>query len=219
MLGTDLDLLKARFLAAQLGGQRREALRLIIEDGLGRGATVSALRRDVISAAQQHIGVLWQENRISVADEHMATAISQLALAHLYQHAPVVRPHGKKVMVACVEGELHDFPARMVTDALDLAGFEVRFLGANVPVEHLVRAVEQHRPDLLALSVTMSFNVPAARAAIEQVRARIKDQRIALGGNACRFSADLPNELRADASASDADELVEIVRKLLEVTP
>ena len=51
----------------------------------------------------------------------MATAISQLALAHLYQHAPVVRPHGKKVMVACVEGELHDFPARMVTDALHLA--------------------------------------------------------------------------------------------------
>ncbi len=36
---------------------------------------------DVIQKTQREIGRLWQENRITIADEHVATAISQLALA------------------------------------------------------------------------------------------------------------------------------------------
>lgn len=54
------------YLLAQLSGDRREALRLVIERGIGGGASVFDVQFEVIQAAQQEIGRLWQENQISL---------------------------------------------------------------------------------------------------------------------------------------------------------
>ncbi len=215
----ELDALEQRYLAAQLSGRRREALRLLVEEGLNAGASVAQLCHDVIAAAQAEIGRLWQQNRISVADEHIATAISQVALAHLYQHAPSQKRIGKTVVIACVEGELHDFPARLVADTLDLAGYDVVYLGASVPTTHLCRLLAERPPDLLALSVTMSFNVPSARNAVAAVRERMPNLKIAVGGGACKFAPGLCSELNADANADDAQQLVLAAHRLLGVEP
>ncbi len=214
-----LTALRGRYLAAQLQGDRREALRLIIQEGLEAGASVMDVQLKVIQEAQREIGRLWQENAISVAQEHMATAISTVALSHLYDRAARAPSNGKTVLVACVEGELHDFPARLVADALDLAGFEVRYLGASVPTDSLLRALEDMRPDLLALSVTMAFNVPALRRAVARVRAEAGALPLAVGGGACLWAQGLAEELEVDATGSDAAELVAAAQRLLGVTP
>jgi MerR family transcriptional regulator, light-induced transcriptional regulator len=214
--GPDADALCTSYLQAQLGGNRREALRLIVEDGLAQGLSCQEAHR-VIRQAQQEIGRLWQEDRISIAQEHMATAISQVVLSHIYQHANAPSSNGKKVVVACVEGELHDFPARLVADSLDLAGFELRYLGASVPTDGLLRMVGEERPALLVLSVTMTFNVPKLREAVRRVREQHPDLPIAIGGGACVWNQGLAAELDATISGRDATELVENARKLLGV--
>lgn len=208
----------ASYLEAQLRGNRREALRLIVEDGLQRGLSCLDIHK-VIQQAQREIGRLWQEDRITIAQEHMATAISQVVLSHVYQYAEAPRPNGKRVLVACVEGELHDFPSRLVADALDLAGFEVRYLGASVPHESLVAMLDEGAPDLLVLSVTMTFNVPALREAARRVRARHPTLPIAVGGGACSWHAGLAAEVGASLAGSDAAELVEKAQRLLGVAP
>ncbi len=205
----------ASYLQAQLDGNRREALRLI-EDGLKRGLTSLDIHK-VLQTAQSEIGRLWQEDRITIAQEHMATAISQVVLSHVYQYADPQRSNGKRVLVACVEGELHDFPARLGADALDLAGFEVRYLGASVPHESLVAMVYAHLPHLLVLSVTMTFNVPSLREAVRRVRARQSSVPIAVGGGACIWQPGLAGEVGADVEGSDAAELVAKAEQLLGV--
>jgi methanogenic corrinoid protein MtbC1 len=210
------EALTASYLRAQLGGDRREALRLIVEDGILRGLSCEDVH-NVIRHAQNEIGRLWQEDRISVAQEHMATAISQLVLSHVYQYANPPAPNGKKVMVTCVEGELHEFPARLVADALDLAGFEVRYLGASVPHGALLQMLDAERPDLLVLSVTMTFNVPQLRAAVARVREHWPTLPLAVGGGACAFSPSLAAELGADLGGEDAAELVALARRRLGV--
>lgn len=214
----DLAELKARYLDAQLAGNRREALRLVIDEGIQKGATVLDVQLQVIQEAQRELGRLWQENTISIAQEHLATAISNMALSHLYDCAPQAPSNGKKVVVACVEGELHDFPARLVADALDLAGFEVRYLGANVPTDSLLPLLQRERPDLLALSVTMTFNVPALRTATARVRAATQGKLpIAIGGGACQWVQGIAHELGADATGGDARETVAAARRILGV--
>lgn len=208
--------LTSSYVRAQLGGDRREALRVIVEEGLGRGLSCEAVHA-VIRLAQDEIGRLWQEDRITIAQEHMATAISQLVLSHVYQHASPAPPNGKKVLVACVDGEQHEFPARLVADALDLAGFEVRYLGASVPHAGLERMIEDEQPDLLVLSATMTFNVPQLRAAVRLVRERWPALTIACGGGACLWSASLTAELGADLGGCDAQELVRLARRQLGV--
>lgn len=210
----DLTALRASYLAAQLAGDRREALRLVLEE-VDRSGDVSAVQTGVVQEAQREIGRLWQENRISVAQEHMATAIAHIVLAHLYDHARRGPDLGKRIVVACVEGELHDFPARLVADALDLAGFEVRFLGANVPVESLVDAVLRERPDLVALSTTMTFNVPALRVAVARVREATGGRvPIAVGGGACAWGSRVLEEIAPEVSGRDVAEILQATRTL-----
>lgn len=214
----DFDDLKTRYLAAQLAGNRREAMRLVIDEGIEKGATVLDVQLNVIQEAQREIGRLWQENVISIAQEHMATAISHMALSHLYDSAPRAPSNGKKVVVACVDGELHDFPARLVADALDLAGFDVRYLGASVPTDSLISLLAQERPDLLALSATMTFNVPSLRTTTQRVRAATQGKLpIAIGGGACQWVKGIADELGADATGGDASEMVAAVSRLLGV--
>ena len=204
----ELSVLLQRYLAAQLAGDRREALRLLVDDGLLRGIPLQDIHLKIIQPAQYEIGRLWQENRISVAQEHLATAISQLALSHLYRHLPRDPSNGKVVMVSCVEGELHEVGARMASDFLEMAGFDVRFLGANVPTSHLVRMVREQMPDLLALSVSMTYHLPALRTALDQVRALFPRLPIAVGGLAFTWVPGLERELGVSFHGKDARELV-----------
>ncbi|MGZ3445561.1 MAG: cobalamin B12-binding domain-containing protein [Myxococcaceae bacterium] len=179
----ELDELTRSYLAAQLSGDRREAIRLLMEEGIGRGNSVLDLHLRVIQQAQREIGRLWEQNTISVAQEHQATAVSQLALAHLYQQS-IRRPSvGRSVLVACVEGEMHDVGARICADVLDLHGFDVRFLGADVPTDCLISFAERTQPSLVALSVTLPTHLGTAHGAVEALRARTK-MPIAVGGRA-----------------------------------
>ena len=208
--------LRARYLAAQLNGDRREALRLIAAETASRALTPAQLSLGVIQEAQREIGRLWQENRITIAQEHMATAISQLALALVYRDSESAPPNGKMVLVACVAGEQHAFPAQIVADTLDLAGFGVRFLGSGVPIDSLLSMIEQLKPDLLALSCAMTFNLPALRETVLRVRQRPGPRLpILVGGNSLFFSPDLLSTLDADGSAGDAQELLARCNALL----
>lgn len=208
-----LTSLRDRYLKAQLAGDRREALRLIVDEGLATGISVVSLQSDVIQAAQHEIGRLWQRNVVSIAQEHMATAISQLVLSALFERAKPQPRLGKKLVLACVEGELHDLPARLVADVLDVDGFDVRFLGANVPHDDLIKAIVSERPDVIGLSVTMTFNVTSLRTAIARTR-EVTPNPIFVGGHALGWSSKLAEELGVEMGGTSTDEVVATARRL-----
>jgi MerR family transcriptional regulator, light-induced transcriptional regulator len=206
--------LLTRYVRAQLDGDRAGAIRLMLDDGLAAGVDPATLRTDVIGAAQREIGRLWESNAITVADEHQATAISQVVLAHLYPHLRRGPDRGRMVMVACVAGEMHDMPARIASDALEAAGYSVRFLGADVPTDALVRAVVSHHPDVLALSVTMPFHLAAAWDAVNRVRAAApRLPPIVLGGRGFAHVTDV-DPMRVTLSCGDLAALVEVVARV-----
>ncbi len=205
-----------RYLQAQLSGDRRAALALV-DWALDLGLSARQVVLEIIAEAQHEIGQRWQESRLSIAQEHLATAISQLALAHVFNRAVRKPARGRKVIVACVERELHDFPARIVGDLLDLDGFDVRFLGANVPTESLIGMVRLERPDLVALSVTMSFHLGALRLAVQALRANFPQLPIAVGGRATAWARSAGRELGVDIAGAEGDDVLIVARRLLGV--
>lgn len=213
----DYTALAKTFLAAQLAGDRREALRLVVEEGVHRGAPVIDLQTNVIQVAQHEIGVLWQRNEISIAQEHLATGIAQVVLARLFEYATPAPRNGKRVMVVCVEGEHHEFPARLLADFLDVAGFAVKYYGADLPLEHLLSTIEKDRPDVLALSATMSFNIPSLRKTVLQVRSVHPHLPIVVGGHALNWSPDLPKELGVEACNAAPETVIATIKRLANV--
>lgn len=201
--------LAERYLAAQLSGDRATASRVILEQGLGAGVSIPDLHLCVLQPAQREIGRLWQESRIGVAQEHLATSISELVMGQLYQHLPREAPNGKLAVVACVEGERHELGGRMGADFLEMAGFQVRFLGADVPTESLVALVRGERADVLGLSLATSFHIPSLERTISAVRTAMgKSFPIILGGNIFAFTPDLETRFEVQAFGVDAPEIV-----------
>ena len=207
--------MRDRYLQQQLLGDRRAALRFI-DAALHDGASVDEVRCRIVQAAQREIGRLWQEDRITIAQEHMATAISQLALAHLFQRSEFRGRVNKKVLVACVPGEHHEFPARLLADALEVEGYDVRFLGADVPLVSLIHSIETEAPDVVALSMTMLFHLSALREAVSAVRALKKPGLlVAIGGSVFETSSSLAAGIEADLVATNAADFIsQLVQKL-----
>lgn len=120
--------------------------------------TVPQLYQRVIAPAMYRVGQLWEKGAISVADEHLATALTHRVLAAL-RSASLVAPDPSeekgRVMLAAVQGEQHALGLRMAADVLEDSGFHAIYLGADVPTDALLLAISSLSPDLLALGATM----------------------------------------------------------------
>jgi methanogenic corrinoid protein MtbC1 len=205
-----------RYLNAQLAGDRTEAVRLLVEEGLHSGVSAADLLLEVIQPAQREIGRLWQENKVSIAQEHLATGISQLALARICQESPRAGQLGKTVVVACVEGETHEMGARIAADFLEMAGFRVRYLGANVPTDSLLDMIKDSSPDLVALSVTISFHASALCDAIARIQKATDGKLpILVGGHIFEWDPGLMKRLGPVAHGKDAVALVAEAKRAL----
>jgi methanogenic corrinoid protein MtbC1 len=182
------------FLRAILAGDQARALAIAV--GAQRSG-MEHLYQDVVAAALEQVGSLWQQGRISVADEHLATAVCEATLASLYPGLawPVFGP---PAVVACVAPERHQLGARMAADLLALDGWRVAYLGADVPVPALVEMAVRRKPLLVGLSAALEHNVPALAEAIAALRRAAPDVRVLAGGRAIRELAD-PAALGADA--------------------
>ncbi len=136
---------------------------------LDEGVPAVRIMLDLIAPAQARIGELWAANAWSVAREHAATAISERALAAVAARTHV-RPVRGRITVACVDGEWHALPVRILAEVLRLDGWRVDFLGANVPGAHLVTHLHQTGPDAVALSCMLPTRLARAHAAITACR-------------------------------------------------
>jgi MerR family transcriptional regulator, light-induced transcriptional regulator len=198
-----LSLAAEVFLQSILTGQRHAALQ-IARESLRNGLSVEDLYVDVLQPALYTVGARWEANQLTVAQEHIATAIVQYVMAQVYE-APDFPQGGKgTVVLAGVEGELHNIGAVMVGDLLESSGWQVRFLGSNLPSASIVAAIRDAVPTHVGISATMLFNVPVVRQLIAAIRAEFAGRvRILVGGAAFRSSPGLWQHVEADAYAPD----------------
>lgn len=191
-----LRLTKDVFLAAILSAQRQAALN-IVEEALKNGTSAVDIYVDVFAAAMHEVGKLWEANKITVAQEHMATAITQYAIASVYPKIVSSEPRRGQMIVTGVCGELHQIGANLVADAMESRGWSVRFLGSNIPHHSIVQAVEESSADVLCISTTIVANLPSASNLIRSVRARLGERapRIILGGAAYRIAPDFAEDV------------------------
>jgi methanogenic corrinoid protein MtbC1 len=122
-----LSLPQMLFLQTTLAGKRQEALTIVLE-ALRAGQAVVDLYVDIIQTSLYQIGLLWERNQITVAEEHMATAIVQYVMAQLYAHLPPATITRGNVVITGIQGELHQVGANLVADVLEADGWDVRFL-------------------------------------------------------------------------------------------
>lgn len=205
----------ALFLQSILKGERKAALAVALE-AHREGVEPYDLYVDMFQRSLNQLGELWQAGKISVAEEHMGTAITQFVIAQLYPLLPFsTRSYGKAI-IAGVDGEFHQIGAHMVADMLEADGWDARFLGSNMPHVGILEALEEFKPKLLCISCTMTFNISKVVSLIEDVRAQKKwdDTRILLGGGAFKNAPLLYQELGAEGCGLTLRDAVALARGL-----
>jgi methanogenic corrinoid protein MtbC1 len=209
--------LAARYLERLLAYDRNGAIQLV-SSAVNQGTSVREVYLEVIQTAQHEIGRLWQLNRLSVAQEHYCTAVSQLVLAQLYPL--LMHSSGGEPMVAtCVAEELHELGARMVADFFEMDGWDTTYVGANAPANDVLQLLRKRRARLLAISATMGFHLHEVMALIDRVRSApdLIHVKILVGGRPFSVAGTLWKNVGADACANDAQEAVRVGRKLLDL--
>ncbi|WP_406195161.1 cobalamin-dependent protein [Kitasatospora sp. NBC_01560] len=195
-------LLADALLDAVLAKDEYRATDLLV-GALEEGVDAESLLLDVIAVVQGRIGERWAANTISVAQEHSATAINQRCVAALAGH-PRTRTTASRgrIAVACVEGEWHALPARLLAEVLKLRGWQVDFLGAQVPSTRLIAHLHTTRTDTVALSGSISTRLPTAHAVI--TACQTVGVPVLTGGAAFGPGGRYARRLGADAWAPDA---------------
>ena len=138
--------------SALLSGNRRKCNE-IVSRFLHNENNLSAMHVGLLQPALINIGLQWQRGQITVAHEHIATATAQSVMAEYFSRAMLPALNGKKAVFACIEGNEHVVGLRMVSDAFELAGWEVRFMGANTPSNALIAHIREWMPDCVGISV------------------------------------------------------------------
>jgi DNA-binding NarL/FixJ family response regulator/methanogenic corrinoid protein MtbC1 len=135
---------------------------------LEAGRTPVELITDVLVPVQREVGNRWHRNLWTTADEHVATALVEQAVAGLASSGPDPRGTGRgRLAVVCAEGEWHTLPARMAAELWRWDGWDVVFLGGSVPPEAVARWLSSARPDVLAISCSVSTSIPGVLSVAE----------------------------------------------------
>ena len=192
------------------------ATRFILE-AIEANTSVKEIYLEVFQPALWEIGRLWQTNKISVAEEHYATAVTQLIMGQLFPKIISAEKLDKVLIASCVGDELHEIGIRMVADFFEMAGWDTYYLGANSPVKAISDLIRKKRADLLAISVTNSAFLLKARNVITEIKKIYRDHvKIIVGGRAFNLSTDVWKAIGADGYAQDANSAVEYAHNLLE---
>lgn len=186
----------------------------VVEAALASGADPTQVVLHTIGPAMRAIGDGWESGRLSVFDEHRATAVAVRVLGRL---GPLFRRPGRSggtVLLAGVAGDPHALPVALTADVLRGAGFAVIDLGSNTPVEAVVDAVVAS-PELVAVGVSVSADghATAARRTAAAVRRARPGTPVAMGGPAIPDLATA-RFLGADLWAADAAEFATVLRGL-----
>jgi methanogenic corrinoid protein MtbC1 len=201
-----------RYLECLLAPEARQA-RQLIDDAIAAGVPASALYLQVIAPAMYEVGRLWETSQATVAQEHLATQITQVVIAglglHVYAGPPIGA--GRVAVVSSSPGELHALGGQMVADFLEAQGWEALHLGPDTPAHEVVELVRERNAAVVALSTALSGHLLSVTRVCQLLRRLPAPPYIVVGGRAYAGDPTRALALGADAFAADPQELLAVL--------
>lgn len=208
-----LTRLRATYADTVLAGNADEAQR-VIDQGLASGIIPSKLYLDVLMPVQIQIGAMWHKGEVTIPQEHIATQITLRQMARLKSLLKTRLKNGLKAVVSSVEGDQHFIGAQAVADFLAVDGWEVDFLGADVPTDHLVPFSKARGAHLVCVSCSLTPLIPTATKLVQELKKLNPAPKVLIGGSAFTLQPELAQQVNADAYTPDPQQAVVVARQV-----
>jgi len=175
------------YLKALLAGNRFEC-RAFIQSLLDKNIEITELYESLFRKSMYKVGELWECNQITVANEHLATAITDSLLTLTYPEIIKTERIGKKAVISCCTNEFHQLGAKMAADILELNGWDSHFLGANTPTSDIAEYIDKVIPDIIGLSFCILQDRDDLQKSIEIINTDFSYIDMIIGGQAFLYS-------------------------------
>lgn len=194
-----------------------EMVKNATEMALSEGIKADVIISQALLPKMDAIGREFRNGDIFIPDVLMS---SRAMHASLYVLKPLlidslaIKKKGR-VIIGTVAGDLHDLGKNLVSMSLQGDGYEVIDLGIDVPVSVFLAAIEQHEPDVLAMSALLTTTMGEFKNVIKAITDRgLREQiKIVIGGGP--VSPDYMDEVGADGYGKDVFEAITSVNQLL----
>ncbi len=159
----------------------------------------------LLAPAQRWVGAQWETGVWNVAQEHLATTITQRAVDNL--QSDDAHTNGGPVLVTCAEGEWHTLGLSMVSVGLQSQGYKTVSLSGPLPAGQLLPFLHELAPRCVTVSCQMPGNLPGARRMV--ATALEAGTPAIVGGSG--LTAKRANHLGATGYASEIQGLSQVI--------
>lgn len=203
-----------RYLDTLLKGDRK-ACRAVIEESLQTGTPANSVYMNIIWPIIAEIEHLARADRITTAQEHLATRINRTIVDQLQNKLPRKPQKEKKIVIACTQAELQELGAQIMADLFESDGWEVKFIGGGLENEDILAFVHQYGPDILLIYGSNPKQAPEVRRLIDTIKGinAWPNMRIMVSGGLFNRAEGLWQEIGADLFAATALEAIQIASK------
>ncbi len=200
---------------AVLHGDAKSAV-AVTQQALAENEAPLDLIQGQMVPAMDEAGRLFEAGEYFIPELLLASRAMKSALALLRPLlvATGAQPAGR-VVIATVQGDVHDIGKNLVASLLEGGGFEVHDLGADVAAERFVEAAQNHKADIVAMSTLLTVTMPAMKTTIETLHAAgIRDQvKVIIGG--APVTQQFADAIGADGYSDSAAGAVALARSLV----
>ncbi len=209
-----------RYLDTLLKGDRRGS-RSIIEETLQSGTPTNLVYMEVVWPTMVEVERLLRAERITPAQEHLASRINRTIVDQLQNKLPRRQARNKKIVVCCASEELQELGGQIIADLFDSDGWEVRFLGGGLTNDDVLAFVHEYAPDILLIYGTSPKQAPSVRQLIDRIKEvdAHPDMQIMVSGGLFNRADGLWQEIGADAFAASAEQALEIAAGTMPIEP
>jgi methanogenic corrinoid protein MtbC1 len=147
---------------------------------VGQGFQLGQIFDEVLAHAMGRIGSLYIDQQLTIGDEHRMTHSVRDALLSVRRSLSVETADGNthpKAIVGCMRGQMHEIGAIMIRLLLIQAGWDVIYLGQDVPTEEFHSQAVKHAADLICISVALPRGEAEANDAISLLSTLSSDRK------------------------------------------
>ncbi len=205
--------LLSEYMNPLLRGERR-ACRELIQEAMGRGLRPRELYQNILWPAMERVEEMYRDDRINAAEEHMAFRINRTVADHLQSRMERGPRIGRRIVIACANGEAEELTAQMCADLFEADGWDVYLLGGGVPHDEIVSLVGSLQPHTLLIVGSKPTEAPQVRALIDYLReiSACPTMNIMVSGGVFNRAGGLWREVKADFFAESAAEALELAK-------
>ena len=179
----------------------------------------TTLADEVIRPAMVRIGERWQEGKLEIDQEHVASNALLEALVRLNGQLHRKPDNGLSAVCACAQGDYHEIGLRMLAYALETEGWNVHYLGANTPFASLGAFVNRRSPQLVCVSVSFLNEMSQTVQELRRIGEITQSHRASylIGGSlAGKYSI---NDLNCEFISASVGDAIDFVNDRFDLKP